>query len=84
MAKAKWGAGHAQGMLRKGFKEIEPVLRAFPDSIRSPEEPGVFGNLTPQEVQETKGKDSSYQEWLQSRAKEAAREPEPPEKGMER
>jgi hypothetical protein len=84
MAKEKWGAGHAQGMGRKGFKEIGPVFKAFPDSIGSPEEAGVFGNLTQAEVRETKGKESSYDEWLSARAKEAEREPEPPEQGMER
>jgi hypothetical protein len=84
MAKQKWGAGHASGMIRKGFKEIGPVFQAFPDSIRSPEEPGVFGNITAQEVQETKGKPSAYNEWLDARAKESAKDHEPPEQGMER
>ncbi len=84
MAKEKWGAGHAEGMFRKGFKEIGPAFKAFPDSISSPEEPGVFGNLTQQEIQESKGKESSYQKWLDSRAHEAAREPQPPEQGLER
>lgn len=84
MAKEKWGAGHAEGMGRKGFKELAPVFKAFPDSINSPEEIGVFGNLTQKEIQETKGKESSYEEFLNERAKEAEREPEPPEQGMER
>ena len=84
MAKEKYGAGHAEGMLRKGFKEIGPVFKAFPDSISSPEETGVFGNLTQKEIQATKGKETSYEEWLNARAKEAEREPEPPEQGMER
>jgi hypothetical protein len=84
MAEEKYGAGHAKGMLRKGFKEIAPTLKAFPDSISSPEETGVFGNLTQKEIQETKGKETSHEEWLKARAKETEREPEPPEDEMER
>lgn len=83
MGDEKIGAGHADGMLRKGFKEIGPVFQAFPDSIRSPEEPGVFGNLTPGEIRDAKSSDDSYNKWLDSRAQEAEREQEPPEKGME-
>jgi hypothetical protein len=46
----KWGAGHLQAWLRAGAKEISQVLPAFPESVRPVEEPGLAGNLTPQEV----------------------------------
>lgn len=45
------GQGHATGMLRLGGHELTQALAAFPDSnIRPVEEPGVFGNPTPQIV----------------------------------
>ncbi|HEY4309320.1 MAG TPA: hypothetical protein VGN12_07695 [Pirellulales bacterium] len=80
----KIGAGHLEGMLRKGFKEIGPVFQAFPDSIKSPEETGVFGNLSPQEIVDGKKTDAVYDEWLNARANETAHEPQPPDRGMER
>jgi hypothetical protein len=47
----KIGAGHAQAMLRAGGKELAQGLVAFPDAtIRPVEEPGLVGNLTPQEI----------------------------------
>lgn len=49
--KPKIGAGHAQAMFRAGLKELTQVLPAFPESnIRPVEEPGLVGNLTPQEI----------------------------------
>lgn len=46
----KIGQGSLQAWLRAGHKEIAQVLPAFPDSVRVVEEPGLPGNLTPQEV----------------------------------
>lgn len=46
----KIGAGHLKAMARAGLKEISQVLPAFPDGVRPVEEPGLTGNLTPQEV----------------------------------
>lgn len=46
----KIGAGHAAGMFRQGLKEIAQVLPAFPNGQHIVEEPGVAGNLVPQEV----------------------------------
>lgn len=46
----KFGAGSLKAMLRSGFKELGQALPAFPDSIQVVEEPGLPGNLTPQEV----------------------------------
>ena len=57
----KIGEGHAMAMLRLGAHELTQALAAFPDStIRPLEEPGVFGNPTPQIVTEqTKGKSTA-------------------------
>jgi hypothetical protein len=49
-APAKFGQGAVQAMLRVGSKELAQMLPAFPDSIKPIEEPGLPGNLTPQEV----------------------------------
>jgi hypothetical protein len=50
------GDGHAMGMLRLGGHELTQALAAFPDSnIRPLDEPGVFGNSTPQIVTEPMG-----------------------------
>lgn len=55
MADVKWGAGHAEAMLRAGAKEAGQALVALPTStIRPVEEPGLVGNLTPQEVMAAK------------------------------
>jgi hypothetical protein len=54
--KQKIGAGHAKAMMRQGAKEIAQVLPAFPaHGIQPVEEPGLAGNLTPQEVAHEKG-----------------------------
>lgn len=55
MADVKVGAGHADAMFRAGHKELGQALVAFPHgTIRPVEEPGLLGNLTPQEVIATK------------------------------
>jgi hypothetical protein len=46
----KIGAGHLKAMARAGLKELSQVLPAFPEGVRPVEEPGLVGNLTPQEV----------------------------------
>jgi hypothetical protein len=46
----KIGAGHLAAMGRAGLKELAQALQAFPDGIRTVEEPGLVGNLTPQEI----------------------------------
>lgn len=49
--RVKIGAGHLAAYLRAGHKELTQALVAFPnDNIRPVEEPGLFGNLTPQEI----------------------------------
>jgi hypothetical protein len=50
------GAGHLKAMLRAGAKELAQILPAFPDSVRPVEEPGLVGNLTPQEIVHDKQK----------------------------
>ncbi len=55
MADVKLGAGHADAMFRAGHKELGQALVALPQgTIRPVEEPGLVGNLTPQEVIATK------------------------------
>ena len=73
---AKIGAGHLAAWFRAGFKEVAQALPAFPQSIRPVEEPGLAGNPTPQEVMNDKGVQQGYDEWLNQRAAEAARQPE--------
>lgn len=47
----KIGAGHVSAMGRAGLKELSQALVALPDSnVRPVEEPGLYGNLTPQEI----------------------------------
>lgn len=54
--KQKIGAGHAKAMARAGLKEISQILPAFPaHGIQPVEEPGIAGNLTPQEIVQDKG-----------------------------
>lgn len=54
--KQKIGAGHANAVMRQGFKEIAQVLPAFPaHGVQPVEESGLAGNLTPQEVANDKG-----------------------------
>jgi hypothetical protein len=61
----KIGQGHLKAMLRQGAKELAQILPAFPSSAVQPvEEPGLVGNLTPQEVVQDKGAQQSYQSML--------------------
>jgi hypothetical protein len=47
----KIGAGHLAAAGRAGLKELGQALVALPDStVRPVEEPGLYGNLTPQEI----------------------------------
>ncbi len=46
----KIGQGALQALGRVGFKELAQILPAFPESVKTVEEPGLPGNLTPQEV----------------------------------
>ena len=78
----KWGAGHAMGMARAGLKEVAQVLPAFPDSnIRSVEEPGLAGNLTPQEIVHGK---NQYESMLSGYASRGVAQEQDRDKGMER
>ncbi len=63
----KIGEGHFMAMLRLGGHEITQALAAFPDSnIRPMEEPGAFGNATPQIVTQEMG--MSYVDMLDQAA----------------
>jgi hypothetical protein len=81
VARPKIGAGHLAAMGRAGIKELSQALVALPDStIRPVEEPGLAGNLTPQEVVHGK---SQYESMLQGYAGRGA-EPQEQDRGMER
>jgi hypothetical protein len=69
----KIGAGHASAMWRAGLKEIGQTLQAFPGhGVHGVEEPGLAGNLTPQEIVASKGGDQqSYDAMLNNRAQQA-------------
>lgn len=61
-SKPKIGAGWAKAALRQGAKEVAQVLPAFPaHGIQPVEEPGTPGNLTPQEVDRDKQKDTQIE-----------------------
>lgn len=78
----KIGAGHAQAMFRAGLKELGQALTAFPDStIRPVEEPGLVGNLTPQEIVHGK---NEYEGVLHGYASRAAQQDFNHERGMSR
>jgi hypothetical protein len=78
----KIGAGHAQAMFRQGFKELAQALPAFPSAgIQPVEEPGLAGNLTPQEVVAEKG---SYEEVLAGYAQRGQQQEQEQEKEVER
>ena len=83
----KIGSGHVAAMGRAGFKEFAQILQAFPgQGIQPAQEPGLVGNLTPQEVLATKGGDAyGYEAALSGRAT-ATPQPPPPQRqeGMER
>jgi hypothetical protein len=73
---------------RQGAKEFAQVLPAFPDSVKPVEELGTMGNPTQLSVNQEQGnsslyqRDKGYEEWLDWRAAEIAREPEG--RGMDR
>jgi hypothetical protein len=70
----KIGAGHAKAMFRQGFKELAQALPAFPShGIQPVEEPGLAGNLTPQEITADK---AGYESVLEAYA-QRGREVEP-------
>lgn len=70
-----------EAMLRAGHKELAQALVALPDSnIRPVEEPGLYGNLTPQEVVQGK---SEYDKMLNGYADRVQQDREQ-DKGMER
>lgn len=82
--KPKIGAGHLAAMGRAGLKELTQALVALPDSnIRPVEEPGLYGNLTPQEVVQGK---SEYDKMLSgySARGQKAQEHEQEKGGLER
>ena len=74
----KLGEGHFAAWMRQGFKEIAQALHAFPgQGIHQVEEPGLFGNPTPQIVTNEMGA-GSYQEMLREAAQRAI-----PDRGQE-
>ena len=79
----------AYAFTRQGAKEIAQVLPAFPDSVKPVEELGTLGNPTQLTVNQENGvaglfqRDHGYEEWLDERAKEAARQPEREDYGRE-
>jgi hypothetical protein len=77
----KIGAGHLEAMIRAGGKELAQVLPAFPGhSVQPVEEPGLAGNLTPQEIVHGK---SQYESMLDGYASRGAGR-EQQEKGIDR
>ena len=50
----KIGQGHANAMLRSGFKELGQIFPSGKDAIQPVEEMGLFGNALPQEIFEEK------------------------------
>jgi len=80
--KAKIGAGHLAAMGRAGLKELSQALVAFPDNnIRPVEEPGLVGNLTPQEIVHGK---TQYESVLSGYASRGAIQQQTRENGAER
>jgi len=77
----KWGAGHLKAMGRAGAKELAQILAAFPESVRPVEEPGLVGNLTPQEIVQDK---KSYEKMLDGYAARGSVHGREQDKGMER
>jgi hypothetical protein len=77
----KLGAGHASAMLRAGVKELAQVLPAFPDGVRPVEEPGLAGNLTPQEIVQDK---RNYDQMLDEYAARGSVHGRDQDRGMER
>jgi len=80
--KMKIGAGHLAAMGRAGLKELSQALVAFPDNnIRPVEEPGLVGNLTPQEIVHGK---TQYESLLAGYASRGAVQQQTRENGIER
>jgi hypothetical protein len=76
----KIGAGHLEGMLRSGVKELAQILPAFPGhGVQPVEEPGIAGNLTPQEIVHGK---SQYESMLDGYAARGAGQEQ--DRGLER
>lgn len=68
------GEGHFAAWMRQGFKEIAQTLQAFPgQGIHQVEEPGLFGNPTPQIVTNEMGA-GSYQDMLRQASQRATRD----------
>ena len=76
--KQKIGQGHLKAaLLRQGPKELAQILPAFPSGAVQPvEEPGLLGNLTPQEVLQDKGAQQSYQSMLKGYTAHGKSEPQ--------
>jgi hypothetical protein len=81
-AKPKIGAGHLAAWVRAGGKEISQALVAFPNgSIQPVEEPGLVGNLTPQEIVHGK---TQYESLLSGYASRGAVQQQTRENSVER
>ena len=77
----KIGEGHLMAWIREGFKEIAQALEAFPgQGIHHVEEPGLFGNPTPQIVTNEMGA-GTYQEMLREASQRGGQEQD---RGLER
>ena len=77
----KIGAGHVKGMARSGLKEIAQIVPAFPaHSVQPVEEPGIAGNLTPQEIAQDKG---AYESMLSGYSSRGEREQETQNRDLE-
>lgn len=80
--KMKIGAGHLAAWVRAGHKEIGQALVAFPNGSMQPvEEPGLVGNLTPQEIVHGK---TQYESLLSGYASRGAVQQQTRENGVER
>ena len=81
----KIGTGHAEAMLRAGFKELGQALQAFPgQGIQHVEEPGLFGNPTPQLVTQEMGGVKDWNAQLDMAAARGAGRDQDRGQGMER
>jgi hypothetical protein len=88
----KIGTGHAEAMFRQGLAELRGAL--YPDSnVAQPAQYGLYGTRTPGEVAEARRAegerdlDEEPRSVLDERLAQAerdTREPEPPQRGMER
>lgn len=73
----KWGASHADAMLRQGLAELRGAL--YPESnVAQPPQYGLFGNPTPGEVDRNAREASNdLSQWLAERGLDQPREAEP-------